>query len=165
MSRSRPVTVRRELQPGDVGAIVRLHGLLYRREHRLGTRFETDLARSVAEAVDLGWPDRGGIWIVEHNGELAGSLALTEEEPATGRVRWFLLAPQLRGAGLGRRLLGELLSEADDAGYDLVWLDTFSDLRAAAQLYRSSGFELTESHTSSAWGRPLVMQYYERRRP
>jgi GNAT superfamily N-acetyltransferase len=159
------VTIRRELQPGDVEALVRMHGTIYPREQRLGGSFEADVARDLESAIDRGWPQRGAVWIVEHGGEIAGSLALTVESDEPVRIRWFLLAPSLRGTGLGRHLLAELVAEADEAGYEAICLVTFSDLHTAGHLYRSLGFEITESHRDDRWGRPLLLQRYERRRP
>jgi GNAT superfamily N-acetyltransferase len=164
-SRSRSVTVRRELEPGDLEGLTRLHGAIYPREHRLGGSFVADVERDLASAIDRGWPQRGAVWIVEHGGEIAGSLALTEEDDGPAKIRWFLLAPSLRGQGLGRRLLTELVAEADEAGHEAICLVTFSDLQTAGHLYRSLGFEITESHRDDRWGRPLLLQRYERRRP
>ena len=56
------------------------------------------MAESVAAAVDRGWPEGGGVWIVERNGKVAGSVALTDEGDGVGKIRWVLLAPDLRGA-------------------------------------------------------------------
>jgi GNAT superfamily N-acetyltransferase len=162
---SGPVTIRRELRPGDVEALVRMHGTIYPREHRVGGSFEADVARDLASAIERGWPERGAVWIVEHEGQIAGSLALAEEGEGPARVRWFLLAPQVRGRGLGRRLLDELVGEADDAGHQVLCLVTFSELRVAAHLYRGHGFEVVEAHRDDRWGRPLLLQRYERRRP
>jgi GNAT superfamily N-acetyltransferase len=162
---SEPVTVRRELRPGDVEAIAAMHGETYGREYGVNSSFEGDVVRNLEAAIDTGWPERGSLWLVEHDGELAGSLALTEESAGVACVRWFLLVPAVRGGGLGRRLVTELVSEADAAGYELVHLMTFSELRAAAHIYRTVGFEVTGSREDDRWGRPLTFQTYERRRP
>jgi GNAT superfamily N-acetyltransferase len=156
------VSIRRDLRPGDLGEVSALHGTVYAAEHGLDRRFEAGVARTLAEAVARGWPDRGGFWAVEHRGRFAGSLALTEEDDGAGKVRWFLLAPELRGAGLGRGMLEELLAEADRAGLHPLRLETFSALEAAGHLYRSAGFEVVDSSRFSGWGRPIVLQHYER---
>ena len=81
-----------------------------------------------------------------------------------GRVRLFLLARELRGQGLGRRLLDELLAEARAAGYERLTLSTFSDLRAAAHLYREAGFRVVREETTPRWGRErFTYQHYELR--
>jgi GNAT superfamily N-acetyltransferase len=159
------VSIRRDLRPGDLGEIAALHGTVYAAEHGMDRRFEAGVARTLAEAVAAGWPDRGALWVVEHRGRLAGSLALTEEQDGAGKVRWFLLTPELRGGGLGRGMLEELLSDADRLGLEPLRLETFSALEAAAHLYRSVGFEVTDSSRFSGWGRPIILQHYERRVP
>jgi ribosomal protein S18 acetylase RimI-like enzyme len=158
-----PICVRRELHPGDLGAIAAQHGRLYAAEYGHDATFEAMVASSVANPAARGWPDeRERIWIVERGGELAGSLGLTDEGNDEARLRWFLLDPDLRGHGLGRRLLGELLAEARELGYERVTLETFSDLEAAARLYREHGFELVWSDTAPRWGRAEVTyQRYE----
>jgi ribosomal protein S18 acetylase RimI-like enzyme len=77
-------------------------------------------------------------------------------------LRWVVLDPGLRGRGLGRRLVEEVLDFAEAAGYQLVALETFSDLTAAAAIYRSNGFELQWEETAPRWGRETVTyQRYE----
>jgi ribosomal protein S18 acetylase RimI-like enzyme len=164
ISPTEPVTIRRELREGDLDAIVRMHGRIYGAEYGLGGNFEPDVERALDEAMRQGWPERGGVWIVEQGGDVAGTLALIEEAPTEARLRWFLLDEALRGSGLGRRLLAELVEEADAAGYALIRLETFSELTTAARLYRSIGFELVGSYRDARWGRPLLHQDYERRR-
>jgi len=157
------IRVRRELEPGDLGAIVAQHGRLYALEYGHDATFEAMVATSVATPAARGWPgERERIWIIERGGELAGSLGLTDEGNDEARLRWFLLAPDLRGQGLGRRLLSQLLAEALSLGYEQVTLETFSDLEAAARLYREHGFELVWSDTAPRWGRAEVTyQRYE----
>lgn len=155
------VSVRRELGPGDLGEIARLHGRLYAAEHALGPRFEAGVARTLAAAVESGWPERGGVWIVERDGHHAGSIAWTDEDDGA-RVRFVLLDPRVRGRGLARRLMGEVL--ADSAARGLVYLTTFSELTEAGALYRSLGFVVTESKPFGEWEREIVLQRYELRR-
>jgi GNAT superfamily N-acetyltransferase len=162
---SEPISVRRHLRPGDTEAIVAMHAEVYRGEYRLGPAFEADIARNLETAVDEGWPRRGGVWLLEGAGGLAGSLALTEESPGTACLRWVLLKPVLRGEGLGRRLVEQAVAEADEKGYGLLYLETFSELRTAARIYRALGFEVTATREDDRWGRPLLLQRYERRRP
>jgi N-acetylglutamate synthase-like GNAT family acetyltransferase len=156
------VQIRRELRPGDLGGIVAHHGRVYSREYGVDSTFEAMVATSVAEAGRRGWPtEREGIWIVERDGAVAGSLGLTDEGD-TGVLRWFVLDPDLRGRGLGRRLVAELIAKAREVGYERLRLETFSDLRAAAHLYREAGFELVREDTRPRWGRDAITyQYYE----
>ena len=156
------VTVRRDLRPGDLGAIVAHHGRVYCPEYGVDATFEASVGASVAAAGKRGFPGPGeGLWIVEIEGRHAGSLALTNEGER-GWVRWFVLDGELRGRGLGRRLVGELVAEAEAAGYEGLSLETFGDLRAAAHIYRSHGFEVTWEQSGPRWGRAaLTYQHYE----
>ena len=155
--------IRRDLLPGDLGAIVAHHGRLYHLEYGVDSTFEGHVAASVARAGARGFPsDREAIRIVELDGVHAGSLALTDEGGGAAALRWFVLDHGLRGGGLGRRLLEEMLAQAEQAGYAQVWLETFSELEAAAHLYRDHGFELVSADAAPRWGRErITYQRYE----
>lgn len=156
------VEIRRQLRPGDLGEIVAFHGRIYSREHGVDPTFEAFVASSIAEAGARGWPgEREAVWIVERDGAFAGCLGLTDEGDA-GVVRWFVLDPAVRGRGVGRRLMDELVSRARDLGFELLRLETFSELRVAARLYRSYGFEVVSERTAPLWGRnSITFQQYE----
>jgi N-acetylglutamate synthase-like GNAT family acetyltransferase len=155
--------IRRELRPSDPEAIVDLHARVYPGEYGVDQSFVAHVRASVARATEPGWPsDREGIWLVEHDGRLAGSLGLTDEGDGLGMVRWFVFEASLRGQGLGRRLVGELIAKAKADGYERLCLETFSDLTVAAHLYRDHGFELVSAETGPRWGRDsLTYQRYE----
>ena len=160
---SAAVDIRRELRPGDLGAIVSQHGRLYAREHGVDSSFEAFVGASVARAAGRGWPSaREGVWIVERDGAFAGSLGFSDEGGQVAVLRWFLLDPVLRGRGLGRRLVGELLAEAEANGFERIHLETFTDLRGAAHIYRSYGFEIVHAEVGPRWGREeITYQHYE----
>ena len=155
--------IRRELQPGDLDAIVAHHSRVYPRENGVDSDFVGHVVASVARVADRPFPtDREAIRIVELDGEHAGSMGLTDEGNDEAALRWVVFDPELRGRGLGRRLIGELLAKARESGYTLVWLETFSELEAAAHLYRSFGFEVVSADTGPRWGRDeITFQRYE----
>lgn len=154
--------IRRELGAADPQAIVDLHRRVYVPEYRRNGAFIFGVQDSLDYAVQHGWPGAGGgVWLVDHDDELAGCMALTDEGGGLGRVRWVVFAPELRGQGLGRRLLDELLVKARADGLRRLELETFSELRAAAHLYRSAGFVVTWERPRDDWGPPIVYQHYE----
>lgn len=163
MERVLPVRVRRRLLPGDTEAIVAQHERLYVAEHGLDASFVAGVADGLAAAVARGWPGaREGVWLVERDDTLAGSLGLTDEGGGTAQLRWFLIEPELRGGGRGRRLLAEALGLAAESGYARVVLDTFSHLTAAAALYRAAGFRAASEQPGPRWGLDaMVFQRYE----
>jgi ribosomal protein S18 acetylase RimI-like enzyme len=159
----REPTIRRDLRPGDLGEIIAHHGRLYGREYGVDSTFESHVAASVAAGGKRGFPRDGeGIWIVEGDGAHLGSIGLTDDGDGLATVRWVALDPSLRGRGLGRRLVAEALALARASGYERVGLETFSELTAAAHIYRSCGFELQWEQTGPRWGREeITYQRYE----
>lgn len=156
------IVIRTELRPGDIGDIVRMHGEIYAREYGLDATFEASVAEALGRLVGRGWPREGeGIWVAEADGERAGAIILSDEGRRLSRLRMFVLRPEYRGAGVGRRLLEALLARARDAGYDRIELDTFSELRAAARLYRDAGFKRVRAERRPLWGRELEFERYE----
>jgi ribosomal protein S18 acetylase RimI-like enzyme len=152
--------VHRELRPGDPEAIVALHDRVYGAEYGLDERFGLSVARSLEAALARGWPTGGAVWLVDRGGELCGSLGLTDEGSGLGRVRWFVLGPELRGRGLGRSLVAELLAEARASGLQRLELETFSALTTAAHLYREAGFRVESLRETDQWGPPIIYQRY-----
>lgn len=154
--------MRRELRPGDLGELARLHGVLYAADEQLDVTFEAGVAKGLADAVLRGWPDHDeGLWVAERDGRMLGAIGLTREGPRHGRLRWFLLVPEARGRGLGRRLLGDVLAFTRAAGYERLELDTYPELRAAGRLYVEAGFHVIASRRTEIWGRTLEVQRYE----
>jgi GNAT superfamily N-acetyltransferase len=156
------IRIRTGLRPGDIGDIVRMHGEIYAREYGLDATFEASVAEELGRLVGRGWPRDGeGIWVAEADGERAGAIILSDEGARLSRLRMFVLRPEYRGAGVGRRLLEALLARARDAGYERIELDTFSELRAAARLYRDAGFKRVRAERRPLWGRELDFERYE----
>ena len=153
-------TLRTELRPGDLGAIVSLHGELYAREHGFDITFEAYVAGPLAEFV-RSRPERGRIWLAEQDGRLVGCIAIVPMNAETAQLRWFLVAPPARGQGLGRRLLHEALAFCRDCAYRRVVLWTVSTLRAAARLYRAAGFRKCEERPVSIWGVDVIEECHE----
>jgi ribosomal protein S18 acetylase RimI-like enzyme len=157
------LSIRRDLRPGDLGAIIEHHGRTYAREYGVDSRFEAHVAAAVARAALRGFPrENEAIWIVERNSRHAGSLAMTDEGDGVACIRFFVLDSDLRGSGLGTRLLDELLDEACANGFEHAVLETFSDLTAAAHLYGERGFRVVSTETGPRWGRAeITYQRYE----
>ncbi|MCK6461306.1 MAG: GNAT family N-acetyltransferase [Planctomycetes bacterium] len=156
------ITVRTDLRPGDVGEIVRLHGVLYAREHGFDPTFEAYVAEPLARFAISGSP-RERLWIAEREGRIVGSIAIVETSPGTAQLRWFLVDPEARGQGLGGRLLDEAIAFSRERSYRTIVLWTVSALAAAARLYVAKGFARTERKPGRLWGADVVEEKYERR--
>jgi GNAT superfamily N-acetyltransferase len=146
---SQAVTIRHRLEPGDLGMIVHLHGVLYAREYGLDTTFEPYVAKPLSDFVLSG---SGRLWVAEEGDRTLGSIAVVDAEAGVGQLRWFLLAPEARGKGLGRRLLETALDYCRERGFRRVFLWSFAELDAALALYEQAGFVVTENKKLPMWG-------------
>jgi ribosomal protein S18 acetylase RimI-like enzyme len=151
--------LRHDVRPGDLGAVVGLHGTVYAREHGFDVTFEAYVAGPLAEFVRRG-TDRDRLWVAERGGRLIGCVAIVGTSEAEAQLRWFLVDPSARGLGLGKALLREALAFCRERGYRSVFLWTVSALTAAAHLYRSAGFRKVEERPGTLWGVEVVEEKY-----
>ncbi|MFE5587939.1 GNAT family N-acetyltransferase [Kitasatospora sp. NPDC056531] len=157
-------TVREADRPGDLGAVAALHGVLYAREYGMDATMEAYVAAGMAELVLArvreGDAAPGRLWVAELDGRVVGATGLVraQERPGWGQLRWVILDPDVRGRGLGRRLLGAALAEARARSYEGVLLWTVAGLDAAHHLYAQAGFELTVSRPAHKFGLDTVEQ-------
>jgi GNAT superfamily N-acetyltransferase len=159
---TRPVTVRHDLRPGDLGRVVELHGALYAAEYGLDHTFEAYVAETVGQFGRQLDPGRDRIWLVERADRLVGSIAIVGREVGAAQLRWFLLHPDQRGQGLGRRLVGDALRFCRDASYRSVFLWTIHPLATAARVYEAAGFRRSEARPPAPlWGTILSEERYE----
>lgn len=149
-----------ELNPGDIGYLTYLHGVLYANEFGWDYTFEAYVAGPLAEFAKS-HTDRERIWIVDNDGTVAGSIGIVEASSDQAQLRWFLLHPGLRGKGIGRHLMHEAVNFCRATGYSKIFLWTESKLTAAAGLYESFGFKVTEETTHEMWGTMVTEQRYE----
>jgi GNAT superfamily N-acetyltransferase len=154
-------TIRTTVRPGDIGAITQLHGVLYASEYNWPTAFEAYVAQGLANFVLDHDPNNDRIWIAEAAGKLTGSIAIVHTTAAAAQLRWFLVAPESRGSGLGHALLDAALLFCRERRFGSVFLWTVKGLDAAIHLYESAGFRLAEEHRSDTWLPGIVEQRYD----
>ncbi len=154
------ISIRTEVRPGDIGRIVLMHAEYYWKEHRFNEEFEAYVAVPLSELVLRKDVDER-LWIVEGDGIVRGSLAIAKVDGSTAQLRWFYLEPELRGKGLGRQLMNELIAFARDKGYKRIVLWTVDTLWVAIRVYERSGFKKVERKAHRLWGLDLVEERYE----
>lgn len=99
-----------------------------------------DAGRSIpADAADLK-PPRGAFVVARLDGRPVGCGALKSLEPGVGSLKRMWVSRDMRGTGLGRRLLLALESEAAGLGIGLLRLETNGSLHEAQALYRRHGY-------------------------
>lgn len=162
VSATTDLQVRNRLREDDVEAVVALHRLVYQPEFGMNDVFIERVEEGILTARAAGWPERAGaVRLVDSGERMTGCVALTDEGHGVGRIRWVVLSPELRGAGLGRRLIEELVEHSRAAGWHKLQLETFSALSAAARIYRDVGFRVISERRRDDWGPPIVYQHYE----
>jgi N-acetylglutamate synthase-like GNAT family acetyltransferase len=161
LTRKNLITIRHHLKPGDVGMITYLHGTLYAEEYGLSPEFEGYVAAGLGKFAESHDERFDRLWIAELNGEIVGSIAIVRHAEAVAQLRWFLIHPQARGQGLGRKLITEALDFCRQRNYKSVFLLTLNNLYAAGHLYQANGFTKTESQTHFNWGHTLTEERYD----
>ena len=154
------ISIRTTLQTGDLGYITYLHGSMYGREYNFGLEFEAYVAKTLAEFYEQYDPENNRFWICEHQGKIIGCIALMNRGDEA-QLRYFLILPEYRGIGLGKKLMSMWMTFMKQCGYKKCYLLTTDGLPTAASLYASHGFTLTEQIPSTAFGKELIEQRYD----
>jgi DNA-binding MarR family transcriptional regulator/N-acetylglutamate synthase-like GNAT family acetyltransferase len=149
-------------RPGDMGAVIRLHGTIYTREYGWDQTFEALVARIAARFIERYDPARERCWIAELDGEVVGSVFLVKKSRTVGQLRLMIVDPRARGLGIGARLVDECVRFAREAGYRKVTLWTNSVLLAARHLYAQAGFRLVHEERHRSFGKDLIGETWER---
>ena len=154
------ISIRTELQPGDMGYITYMHGALYHKEYNYNLQFESYVAKGLCEFYEKYNPKRNRIWACEHENRMIGFLLLMDRGNAA-QLRYFLIEPEYRGIGLGSKLLNLYIDFLSACGYKESYLWTTHELTTAAALYKRLGYRLTEEKESNSFGKPLTEQRYD----
>lgn len=161
MQKSTEYTVRNTLQPGDLGQVAALHGKVYAEEQAFGLGFEAYVMESLLEFYRAYDPDKDRVWVVESNGKMVGFVLLMHRPANRAQLRYFILAKEFRGQGIGSSLMKEWMDFYKARGYSAAYLYTTAGLDAAASLYEKMGFRKISEMKSRNYGVPLLEQYYE----
>ncbi len=154
------IVVRNNMKPGDLGAVVYLHGKLYGEEYGFDHTFEPYVAIPLSDFV-RSHSDREQIWIVEKDDLVRGSVAIVKHSETEAQLRWLILHPHVRGFGMGKKLVREAITFSKRAGFNSIFLWTVRGLEAATGIYLGEGFRRTESKTHTIWGKELTEERYE----
>ena len=153
------VRLRHDFRPGDLGAVLCLHGPEFLARHGFGLRFEGYVAAGLGKFALEYQADRDRMWIaVDGLGNVLGTLTIAHASIEEAQLRWFVVHPSAQGRGIGKALLKEAIAFARSCGYASLFLWTIDDLKAALHLYRREGFELAEEKTNSDWANRTVTE-------
>lgn len=161
ISHEASAVVVRIYQPKDIDYIIKRHRELYTKEHGFGKEFGDYVEKYMLKFNESHDENRENIWIAEADGKIVGVIAIVKADDATAQLRWFLIEPEMRGKGLGHRLMQTALDFCKEKYYKHVFLWTVSSLVTARHLYKSYGFELTETMPNDSWANNLTEERWD----
>jgi len=129
------VTIR-EFKPGDEALFRRLNEEWIVRYFAVEPREAELLADPQGEILDRG----GRIFFAVRDGQTVGCCALLRMAPGEFELAKMAVTESSRGAGIGRQLLNNAISEARASGTHRLYLETNRKLAPAIRLYESAGF-------------------------
>lgn len=161
-ARERSVSLRPH-RPGDMGWVVAKHGEIYPSEYGWDSSIEALTAEIVAAFLKNFDPAREHCWIAELDGEIVGSVFLVKEpgKDDVARLRLLMVDPKARGLGVGRLLVEECIRFARERGYRRITLWTHTVLAAAREIYRKTGFVLTEEWVHDDFGKSEAAETWD----
>ncbi|HBB17974.1 MAG: hypothetical protein A3J94_10435 [Syntrophus sp. RIFOXYC2_FULL_54_9] len=151
-------------RPGAIGRVAEMHAEYYHRHWGFGLFFESKVAKELAEFLCRFEKGRDGFWTLSSGDRVEGAIAIDGSKAANegAHLRWFIVSPELKGSGWGRRLMTEAVAFCDRHAYQRIGLWTFAGLDAARHLYETFGFRLVSQQEGEQWGSRVSEQRFER---
>ncbi|MET8520875.1 helix-turn-helix domain-containing GNAT family N-acetyltransferase [Nocardioides sp. NPDC004968] len=140
----------RGIGPGDLGWVVYRQGEVYADEHSWNRRYESGIARLVADHIVAGHAVMESAWIAEIAGQRVGSCFCTRVNDERAQIENLFIEPRYRGRGAAVRLLEESIRFARGAGYAELLLVTIADWAASERIALDLGFRPTEDAVSAS---------------
>ncbi len=150
-------------RPGAIGRITELHAAYYSENWDFDLFFESKVAMELSEFLNRFDEARDGLWVALVEGRIVGSVAIDgiEADSKGAHLRWFVVAPESQGRGIGNMLLREGVDFCKRVNFKRVYLSTFAGLNTARHLYEKYGFTLCEEQEGNQWGRSVTEQTFE----
>lgn len=158
--RVNPIIIRNFIA-SDIDYILSRHCVLYEEEYGLNSVFRDYVDKGLhhfAKHYDINYEC---MLIAEIENKPIGSVVIVKSDNSTAQLRYFLIEPEIRGRGLGHRLVTMALDFCREKGYKHVFLETFSLLKTARHIYKSHGFTLTSSHENPTWGENILEERWD----
>jgi len=151
--------------PTMIGRIIVMLQSYMNEQYGFGSGFESRIAGDLAEFITRIDSPGNQIWRAEMGGNIVGSISIDGEDLDDGlaHLRWFIVGDEIRGGGVGNKLLKQSLDFCDERGFLETHLWTVKGLHAARKLYQNHGFDLADEYYGDQWGAEVVEQKFIRR--
>ena len=149
--------------PGAIGRIVELHGRYYHKHWGFDLFFESKVATELSEFLCRFNQAQDGFWVATVEEKMVGSIAIDgiHFDSKGAHLRWFIVAPENQGEGIGKILLEEAIQFCRRKRFNQIYLWTFAGLDGARHLYEKFGFKLCEQREGNQWGKRVTEQMFE----
>lgn len=147
-------------RPGDLGELIRIHGIGNDRDYGFNVVHEAYCARIAADFIVDGGGERGQVWLARRSGRVIGSVFIVEAQGNAAQLRLLYVDDSARGLGLGRWLVDAAVTHGRRHGFDSVFLWTVDGLTRAQRLYEAAGFVCVERRDADGWGLPVCELRY-----
>lgn len=96
--------------------------------------------------------------LMRYGGETIGCGAVKTLAPGVGEIKRMWIRNDMRGGGLGAKLLAELEHQARHLGHSIVRLDTSAHLPIAIAMYRKHGYVEIDPYNDN----PYAAHWFEK---
>jgi GNAT superfamily N-acetyltransferase len=109
---------------------------------------QRDTPEAIRKIID---DDSSGVWIASLNDKAVGCVVLRMMPSIThaGECKRLYVRPEARGHGIAAALMGALEAYAVNIGLRWIYLDSYSDLKTAIDLYRKRGYTPCERYNDN----------------
>lgn len=104
-----------------------------------------------------GLPD-GRLYLLYSGEEVAGCVGLKRLDDTQCELKRMYVRPPFRGKGMGKYLMGVILQDAKEIGYQAMLLDTLPFLKTAIHMYHGLGFYEIPSYNDSPIDTTIYMK-------
>ena len=124
----------------DAESLVDVYRSAYRENRRLGFPAK---AESVERETVVEWIEAHHVFVAELDGAVVGGVRLEVSDPDRVKLSRLGVHDDLKGRGLGSRLVRFAEKWAREQGYRSIWLTTPEDHPYLPGFYRDRGYERT----------------------
>ncbi|WP_333821566.1 bifunctional helix-turn-helix transcriptional regulator/GNAT family N-acetyltransferase [Pinisolibacter sp.] len=146
---------------GDVAFVLARQARLYAEDFGFDQRFEALICEVGAAFLRDYDPRRDASFVAEIDGRIVGAVFVTRKDDAVARLRLLHVESEMRGRGIGTRLIDACIHFVRDAGYRTLTLWTNDVLAEARRLYERAGFRLVAAEPHTMFGPPLVGETWD----
>ena len=155
------ITWRYQLQPGDAGYLIYMHGTIFAKEAGYNLEFETSVTKNFSEFLEAYNPSKDQVYLALHGNQIVASIAVVWHSRYAAQLKWFLVHPDFRGMGLGKKLLADAIANCREKGYHKIYLFSTQLQETANNMFRKSGFRKTGEKPQNLYGQHVTEERYD----